>query len=151
MLPAMTEERAQFGRRLQAYRERRKMTQPELARRIQVHPVTIAKWEGGSQEPSASKLLALSTALRVSPHMLMGQPRRSTEAAIEAYLASSYYSTLVEERQPLTPDEMDGLRYLIDSRWIAGAPTPKVLHALVRVIRDHPEFFGVPGPDTGET
>lgn len=150
MLLGMSDERTRFGRRLQAYRDARQLTQPELARRVSVHPVTIAKWEGGTQEPSGSKLLALSAALRVSPAVLMGQPRRATEAAITAYVASPYHATLEAEGKPLGPQELDSLRYLIDSRWFEGAPTPRLLHAMVRLIREEPAFFQPAGPDSGE-
>lgn len=140
-LPAMSDPLLEFGRRLRTYRDRRGLTQPELARAIGVHAVTIAKWEGGSQEPSGSNLVALCAVLRVSPNVLMGRPRASTEEAIAAYRASPYHATLEAEGRPLSDDETDDLRYLLDSFWLDGAKNPKTLHSLLRLIRETPDLL----------
>ena len=45
---------------IKQYREERKLTQEELAERLNVAPVTVRKWERGEYVPPPYLLLALS-------------------------------------------------------------------------------------------
>jgi transcriptional regulator with XRE-family HTH domain len=53
------------GQRLQELRRRRQLTQVALAKRVQVHPITIARWEGDARTPSMAALQRLAKALGV--------------------------------------------------------------------------------------
>jgi transcriptional regulator with XRE-family HTH domain len=55
-----------FGGRLRALRERAGLTQRELADKAGCNPFTVAKLEGGFQEPAWPLVLALARALGVS-------------------------------------------------------------------------------------
>jgi transcriptional regulator with XRE-family HTH domain len=53
------------GRVLQKARQRRKLTQDALAKRVGVHQVTIARLESGSRQPSMDMLHRLAKELKV--------------------------------------------------------------------------------------
>jgi transcriptional regulator with XRE-family HTH domain len=55
-----------FGARLRALREQAGLTQGVLAERAGCNPFTVAKLEGGRQEPAWPLVLALARALGVS-------------------------------------------------------------------------------------
>lgn len=60
-----------FAQRLQAIRERRDLSQADLARVAEMHPTIIAHYEGGSREPGCASLRALAKALDVSADFLL--------------------------------------------------------------------------------
>ena len=55
----------QPAKTLKRLRERRKLTQAELASRIRVHRVTVATWETGRYRPSIDVVPRLAKALGV--------------------------------------------------------------------------------------
>jgi len=56
---------------LKRTRERRKLTQAGLAKRVGVHQVTIARLETGTRRPSADLLRRLAKALKVKMEDLL--------------------------------------------------------------------------------
>ena len=56
---------------LKKARERRKLTQVELAKRVRVHQVTIARLERGARRPSADLLQRLARVLKVTMEDLL--------------------------------------------------------------------------------
>ncbi len=56
---------------LKKARERRKLTQAELAKRVGVHQVTIARLETGVRRPSADLLQRLAKVLKVKMEDLL--------------------------------------------------------------------------------
>ena len=52
--------------RLQRWRERRKLTQLELATKLKVRPETIARWEAGSSMPSLSNAVDIERVTGIS-------------------------------------------------------------------------------------
>lgn len=70
----MTEQfsRADFGKRLQAARKDRGVSQEVLAKRCGVYRTTVLSWEFGRQTPTADKVSLLAEALEVTPDFLMG-------------------------------------------------------------------------------
>jgi putative transcriptional regulator len=56
----------QPARTLKRLRERRGLTQAQLAAQLDVHRVTIATWETGRYRPSVDMLLRLAKALGVT-------------------------------------------------------------------------------------
>jgi len=56
---------------LKKARERRKLTQAELAKRVGVHQVTIARLETGARGPSADLLHRLAKALKLKMEDLL--------------------------------------------------------------------------------
>jgi len=59
------------GRMLQQARHRRNLTQAALAKRIDVHQVTIARLESGSRKPSMDMLHRLAKVLKVKARDLL--------------------------------------------------------------------------------
>jgi transcriptional regulator with XRE-family HTH domain len=103
--------------------------------------MTIAKLEGGQRAtPSAETLRDLARALRVSMAALLGSTNPSTEQALADYEASPYYQQLVQEGAPLADQEREWLRYVIESVWAEGKPTPKALHHILIAYRFSPEL-----------
>lgn len=130
-----------FGERLREWRDRRKLTQDQLARRIGVHRMTIAKLEAGQRAaPSAETLRDLAKALRVSMAALLGSTNPETEKALQDYEGSPYYLQLVDEGNPIEEAEREFLRYVIESVWAEGKPTPKALHHILLAYRLSPEL-----------
>lgn len=68
-----------IGERIRQFRKRAKLTQSELAERVGVHPVTIAKYELGKHQPSVDALERLSDALGVSTDVITGRADKPEE------------------------------------------------------------------------
>jgi transcriptional regulator with XRE-family HTH domain len=66
--------------RLRAIRERKALSQQELADRAGVSRVAIVRIENGASEPYPSTVRKLAAALNVEPHELM-EPERGNAAA----------------------------------------------------------------------
>lgn len=60
-----------FGERLKQLREG-KYTQEELAEKMNVHSVTISRWENGTQEPHSRRVSELAKILGTTPAYLLG-------------------------------------------------------------------------------
>jgi putative transcriptional regulator len=60
-----------IGQNVHRLRERRGLTQAELAARVGVHRVTVAALEGGRKAPSLELLEQLARVLRVRPGRLL--------------------------------------------------------------------------------
>ena len=60
-----------FGERLRKLREG-KYTQEELAEKMNVHNITISKWENGIQEPHSKRVSELARVLGTTPAYLLG-------------------------------------------------------------------------------
>ena len=64
-----------FAERLKRLRKAAGLTQEELAGKINVHSVTVSKWETGEQLPKTLIIKRLSTALHISEdELLNGEP-----------------------------------------------------------------------------
>ena len=63
---------ATFGERIKYLRLKNRMTQSELAERVNIERSAIAKWEAGRSIPSGEVLLVLSKIFGVSINYLMG-------------------------------------------------------------------------------
>ena len=76
-----------FRERLKQLRERNQWTQSELAEHAQVSVVTISKLEQGKNLPTFEVLIALCSAIGVSPTELIGWSAGSDETAPELLVA----------------------------------------------------------------
>lgn len=137
----MTKPKGSIAANLRHFREQRKLTQPELARRVGVHAVTLARWEGGQRKPSAEHLSQISKALKVSMSALVGRANPQTEAAIEAYRKSPYWALRAGKKTEPNDRELDFVRYAIESFWVEGSPSPEALDAIVNLVRTSPELL----------
>ena len=60
-----------IGTRIREARQRRKLSQTELARRVGLHRVSLANIERGTRTPSLETLFKLARALKVAPARLL--------------------------------------------------------------------------------
>lgn len=74
-----------IGEQLRYFRQRRKMSQKQLAELLHVTPQTISKWELNKSAPDYDQLIALSKIYRKSIDALLGQAKPS----LLDYLADS--------------------------------------------------------------
>ncbi len=100
----------EVGRRLQRAREKRGLTQQELARKLRVHPMTVSKWERGEQLPNFAKLEMLVRYLDLNLHWLFtgeGPMFRDTRTRIREALKVTHVPLLnrVPAGPPYLPPE----------------------------------------------
>lgn len=67
--------------RIKTYREKRGLTQSQLADRLGICQSAVAKWETGGFTPSTANLLALAEALGCSIDALYGREPPTGEAS----------------------------------------------------------------------
>ncbi len=72
-----------YNLRLRELRERRGLSQRQVAKSLNVSPGAVARWESGDNKPTMDNLLALATLLDCSTDMLLNRdaPRRRVETA----------------------------------------------------------------------
>lgn len=133
---AATPDTEALGRRIAFYREKRGLSQKELAARIGVHVQQMSKYERGANEPGALKLRDIAWHLKVGQSRLTGRENPETEKAIEAFSAAM----IQLEGKPPREDEQNFLRVLIEAFWRTGSPTPSVLRDFLAGFRNSPEL-----------
>ena len=72
-----------FGERLRQLREG-KYTQEELAEKMNVHSVTISKWESGVQEPHSKRVSELAKILGTTPEYLLGDTEKPEKDVLKS-------------------------------------------------------------------
>lgn len=83
----------EIGDRIRFYREKKKLTQQELADSIHVTNSRVSNWEQGQNRPDADMLAALCRVLEVSPselldvHLSTDELNAQEREVIEAYRA----------------------------------------------------------------
>jgi transcriptional regulator with XRE-family HTH domain len=82
LLMEKTRDSVSFGRRLKDARQRRGLSQKELAGMIELHPRQVSKYEMGTSFPTVAKLLELVRALRASPEELFADVTAAPEMPI---------------------------------------------------------------------
>lgn len=83
------------GSAIRTLRERRRLTQAQLAERISVSDKAVSKWETGRGLPDVSLLEPLSTALGVSlPELLSGEQVRNVNRSANLLRARFYVCPL---------------------------------------------------------
>lgn len=76
-----TKDSIAFGRRLKEARQKRHLSQKELAALIQLHPRQVSKYEMGTSFPTGAKLFELMRVLRARPEELLSDIHIETEEA----------------------------------------------------------------------
>ncbi|MBR6326086.1 MAG: helix-turn-helix domain-containing protein [Lachnospiraceae bacterium] len=76
-------QRDEFAERLYAAMRRKKMTLPELADELGMHPNAVGTWTRGEKRPSYRSLIGISRALDVSIDYLCGIQRKATKDETE--------------------------------------------------------------------
>lgn len=70
----------EFGPRVRAYRDKRGLTQHDLARAVGVTLMLVSRWERGVHLPAADKVAALARVLHVSTDALLLGDRKGEES-----------------------------------------------------------------------
>jgi len=102
----------QFGERIAAWRFARRVASDDLARRAGMEPSRLDAIERGAEDPSASTILSLASALGVPPGWLHDDPKR-----LLALIAD-------DDEGTTGPDP-------VTERILAAADTERALFALV--------------------
>ena len=115
-----------LGQIISSERQRRRLSQAELAQRIGVHKKTISKWENGQQVPSRH-LVALEDSLGIALTNRQTVPARPTELSQMTYAdllnLQMRITAELARRGPLdalpSEDEMIGPDDVISRGWSA--------------------------------
>ena len=85
-----------FGETLKRIREESKLSQQELARKLEVSQSTIAMWEASQRTPKLGELNRLARVLNITVNRLLGQPkdRKLEVAKNEIYIDGEKISNL---------------------------------------------------------
>lgn len=73
-----------LGNRIKEARQRKKLTQEELSNALDVHVVSISRWENGERKPRYDMLAKIASLLGVSVAYLMGDEDAEAAARVEA-------------------------------------------------------------------
>ena len=100
-----------LGPRIAALRRSKKISQGELAKRLQVSPSAVGMYEQGRREPSAELLVRLARVLEVSvDYLLTGQPlpgeREKLEEMTENAVDAAEMHTKNRSKAPLSREEL---------------------------------------------
>lgn len=79
-----------LGEKIREERKKRKITQKELANRMEVSSQVISNWERDYTKPSYYDILNLSTELNISTDYLIGKKNKKTNIAIEKIKNKNY-------------------------------------------------------------
>ncbi len=71
-----------IGERIKFFRERAKLTQDELGKRVGVTGVAIMRYEKGTRQPLIEQIVMIATELGVSPLALMGDEVSADNVAL---------------------------------------------------------------------
>lgn len=106
-----------FGARLRWARKHKRMTQQELAERIDVTRGTIARWETLSDVPSAKVMYSIAIALGVNMGFLLGyRPEDQWEPMV--YMDNAEQEYLAKLRR-LSPEARQMIRNNVDDMFVA--------------------------------
>jgi transcriptional regulator with XRE-family HTH domain len=93
---------AKFPDRLRAARERKNLSQSELAERAGLQPSAVSHFETGRRSPSFDNLKGLSEALQVSTDYLLGR-------VDEPHLSGAVADKLFRHAEKMSRDDLDTL------------------------------------------
>lgn len=97
-----------FRKRLQEARDRRELSQDELAKRANLQPSAISHFETGARKPSFDNLKRLSDALEVSSDYLLGRTNEP-DGIIEGDTLYRDYENLTSNEREIARDFMASL------------------------------------------
>jgi transcriptional regulator with XRE-family HTH domain len=100
-----------FGRRLKQARQRRQLSQKELAAMIEVHPRQVSKYEMGTSYPTVAKLLEIVRTLKIRPEELLAD----IEPQPEEQLSNLRLLQRFKDLEQLPRHDQDTIVELIDA------------------------------------
>ena len=111
-----TRDSVAFGRRLKDTRQKRGLSQKELAAMVEIHPRQVSKYEMGTSFPTVAKLLELVRALRASPEELFAD----VSAAPESPIRNVRLLERFRELEQMTRHDQETVVELIDAMIAKG-------------------------------
>jgi len=97
-----------FSERLKAVRERRGMSQADLAKKAGLQPTAISHFETGTRSPSFDNLRKLADALTVSTDFLMGRSEKEEMMGPDS-------DSLFRDIEKLSEEDLDAMRMMKDA------------------------------------
>lgn len=119
-----------FGRRLKELRQTAKITQSDLADKLNLHPQTVSKWERGLSEPDIAQLGELAAALGISLEKLLG--REETEISYVGTFRAEAFGKMLSELRSGRGESQEALAAAAltspdaVSRWERGITCPDI-------------------------
>lgn len=95
-----------FPQRLQALREKRGLSQEELAKRSGLQPTAISHFETGTRKPSFDNLRRLADALETTVDYLMGRTNDPAAVVTEGDQLFRDFANLTTEEREIARDFM---------------------------------------------
>ena len=113
-----------FGERLKAFRRKAGLTQEELAEKLDLHEITIRRWETELRQPRLEDIKALATALGVTEADLLNDPppESSGEWTIRINVADTFDLEVVDLKGDIQPIAQitvtpDGIAFTVKAGW----------------------------------
>ena len=97
-----------FAVRLKAVRERRGMSQAELAKKAGLQPTAVSHFETGTRSPSFDNLRKLTDALNVSTDYLMGRSEKEE-------MMGPGSDSLFRDIEKLSEEDLEAMRMMKDA------------------------------------
>lgn len=119
-----------FGRRLKELRQTAKITQSDLADKLNLHPQTVSKWERGLSEPDIAQLGELAAALGISLEKLLG--REEAEISYVGTFRAEAFGKMLSELRAGRGESQEALAAAAFtspdavSRWERGITCPDI-------------------------
>lgn len=119
-----------FGKRLKELRQTAKITQSDLADKLNLHPQTVSKWERGLSEPDIAQLGELAAALGISLEKLLG--REETEISYVGTFRAEAFGKMLSELRAGRGESQEALAAAAltspdaVSRWERGITCPDI-------------------------
>ena len=111
-------EKETFGHRLTRLRKEKKLTQEDIAQKINISPQAVSKWENDISYPDINSLLILSDILGVSIDELCGKQKKvedeSNKNPSSAEELSINGPTLIKVREKKSVDYIEGIDAITD-------------------------------------
>ena len=119
-----------FGKRLKELRQTAKITQSDLADKLNLHPQTVSKWERGLSESDIAQLGELAAALGISLEKLLG--REEAEISYVGTFRAEAFGKMLSELRAGRGESQEALAAAAltspdaVSRWERGITCPDI-------------------------
>lgn len=100
-----------IGDKIRDLRNRKRMSQTELAKVLHVSQQTVTKWETGKAEPSSSAISSLSRYFNVSADYLLGT-NRTSENDIDSDLDKAIDNAMSFDGRPVSDHDRKMMKQL---------------------------------------
>ena len=100
-----------FSKNLKYLRTIKKISQQQLADKLEIDRSTISKWETGDFDPTVGNVISIANALGVPIADLVG-----TDMQFEGVYVDELEELFLQYKHLLTDDDRDTIRFIIEKR-----------------------------------